>query len=340
MLFGFALTALFVPDWSGAATTPRWALAAVVLPLLMRRNGAPFTAAHLFGLLFVVYAATSVLWAPQKWEAIDALLKLIVLAEAFILGSQMEDIRPIVAGAAIGLGVSSAVILLGIQVPQTSDYPAGLFVNSNALGEIAALVLAGAIVHRIWFAVPMIAPALIASHCRGAFLALAGAAIIWVWSRSKPVAVALAIIGIASAAWMGSSESAQQRLDMWAAIVPQLTVMGKGIGSFYTLYPLYSPFDTLLQRPEHLHNDWLEFTFELGIIGTVLYAAFVWSARSVIIAVVAVEAIFGFPLHLAATAVIGGILSGHAVRDRAGVRDSIAQWRNAVFPRGGLRLAS
>jgi len=340
VLFGFVLTALFVPDWSGAATTPRWALAAVVLPLLMRRNGSPLFAAHLFGLLFVAYAAASVLWSPQKWEAIDALLKLIVLAEAFILGSQIEDIRPIVAGAALGLGVSSAVILLGVQVPQTSDYPAGLFVNSNALGEIAALVLAGAIVHRIWFAVPMIAPALIASHCRGAFLALGAAGIIWVWSRSKPVAVALVIVGIATAAWMGSSESAHQRLDMWGAIVPQLTAMGKGIGSFYTLYPLYSPFDTLLQRPEHLHNDWLEFTFELGIIGTVLYAAFVCSARSVVLAVLVVEAIFGFPLHLAATAVLGGILSGHAVRDRAGVRDSLAQWRGAVFPRDGFRLAS
>lgn len=340
MLFGFALTALFVPDWSGAATTPRWALAAVVIPLLMRRNGAPFTAAHLFGLLFVAYAAASVLWAPHKWEALDALLKLIVLAEAFVLGSQMRDIRPVVAGSALGIGVSSAVIVLGIHVPQTSDYPAGLFVNSNALGEIAALVLAGALIHRIWWAVPLIAPALIASHCRGAFLALAGAAIIWVWARSKPVAIALVIIGIASAAWMGSSESAQQRLDMWAAIVPQLTAIGKGIGSFYTMYPLYSPFDTLLQRPEHLHNDWLEFAFELGVVGAILCSAFLWSARSIVLAVLVVEAIFGFPLHLAATAVLGGIMSGHAVRDRRSVRDSLAQWRGAVFPRGGLRLAS
>jgi O-antigen ligase len=339
VLFGFVLTALFVPDWSGAATTPRWTLAAVVLPLLLR-DRIKFTAAHMFGLLFIAYAASSVLWSPQKWEAIDALLKLIVLAEAFVLGSQMDDIRPIVAGAALGLGVSSAIILLGIPVPQTSDYPAGLFVNSNALGEIAALVLVGAMVHRIWWAVPLIAPALIISHCRGAFLALAGATIIWVWARSKPVAVALVIIGVASAAWMGSSESAQQRLDMWAAIVPQLTAMGKGIGSFYTLYPLYSPFDTLLQRPEHLHNDWLEFAFELGVVGAVLCSAFLWSARSVVLAVLAIEAVFGFPLHLAATAVLGGILSGHAVRDRRSLRDSLAQWRGAVFPRGGLRLAS
>jgi O-antigen ligase len=340
VLFGFALTALFVPDWSGAATTPRWALAAVVLPLLMRRNGAPFTAAHMFGLLFVAYAAASVLWAPHKWEALDALLKLIVLAEAFVLGSQMNDVRPVVSGAALGLGVSSAVIVLGIQVPQTSDYPAGLFVNSNALGEIAALVLVGALVHRIWWAVPLIAPALIASHCRGAFLALAGAAIIWVWSRSRSVAVALVIIGLAAAAWMGSSESAQQRIDMWAVIVPQLTVMGKGIGSFYTLFPLFSSFDTLLQRPEHLHNDWLEFAFELGVVGAVLCSAFLWSARSIVLAVLVVEAIFGFPLHLAATAVLGGIMSGHAVRDRRSLRDSLAQWRGAVFPWQGLRIAS
>lgn len=335
MLFGFVLTALFVPDWSGAATTPRWALAAVVLPLLLRKDGIRFTAAHLFGLLFVAYAAASVLWAPQKWEAIDALLKLVVLAEAFVLGSQMKDIRPVVAGAALGLGVSSAVILLGIQVPQTSDYPAGLFVNSNALGEIAALALVGAVVHRLWWGVPLVLPALVASHCRGALLALAGAFIVWLWSKSRLASAAMAGAGIALAAWMGAaSESAHLRLEMWGAIVPHITVMGKGLGSFYTLFPLYSPFDTLLQRPEHLHNDWLEFAFELGIVGAVLSAAFLWSARSVILAVLVVEAIFGFPLHLAATAVLGGIMSGHAVRHRVGVRDSIAFCRDFLFGRG------
>lgn len=340
MLFGFALTALFVPDWSGAATTPRWALAAVVLPLLMRKSKAEFTAAHLYGLLFVAYAAASVLWSPQKWEAADALLKLIVLAEAFVVGSQMEDIRPIVKGAALGLGVSSALILLGVDVPHTSDYPAGLFVNSNALGEIAAVALVGAFVHRVWWAFPLILPALYASHCRGAFLALAGAFIVWLWPRSKPIAALLCVAGIVLAAWMGTTTgSAQQRIEMWTAVIPQLTLAGKGIGSFYTLFPLYSPFDTLMQRPEHLHNDWLEFTFELGIVGTVLYSAFLWSARSVALAAIAVEAFFGFPLHLAATAVLGGILSGHSARYRLGLRDSFAFGRSFLFDRDGLGRA-
>lgn len=331
MLFGFLLTALFVPDWSGAATTPRWALAAVVLPLLLRGAKAEFTAPHLFGLLFVAYAALSVSWSPHQWESIEALIKLVVLAEAFVLGSQMDDIKPIVGGAALGLGLSSAMVLLGIQASQTSDYPAGLFVNSNALGEVAAVAVAGAIVHRVWWAVPLILPALIAAHCRGAFLALAGAFIVWLWSRARLAAAVLAVAGIALAAWMGSSDSAQQRLEMWGAVVHQLTLSGKGIGSFYTLYPLYSPFDTLLQRPEHLHNDWLEFTFELGIVGTVLYAAFLWSARSIVLVVLGIEAVFGFPLHLAATAVLGGLLSGHSARNGLPVRDLLAYWRNFLF---------
>jgi O-antigen ligase len=335
VLFGFLLTALFVPDWSGAATTPRWALAAIVLPVLMRTARVEFTAAHLFGLLFVAYAALSAMWSPNQWESIDALIKLIVLAEAFIVGSQMNDIRPIVAGAALGLGVSSAVILLGIPVAQTSDYPAGLFVNSNALGEIAAVALVGAFVHRIWWAFPLVLPALVAAHCRGAFLALAGAFIVWLWPRSKLAAAALAVAGIAVAAWMGTSDSAQQRLEMWGAVLHQLTLAGKGIGSFYTLYPLYSPFDTLLQRPEHLHNDWLEFTLELGIVGTVLYAAFLWSARSIVLVVLGIEALFGFPLHLAATAVLGGILSGHSARHRLSVRDCLAYGRGFLFFRDG-----
>jgi O-antigen ligase len=333
VFFGFALTALFVPGLTGAATAPRWALAAVLLPIFLKGAEFKFTMAHLFGLLFLAYAALSVSWSPNVWESFDVLIKLIVIAEAFALGSSLGSADRIVAGAVWGIGLSSLLILLDADVPRTSDWPAGLFVNSNALGEIAALVLVAAVARRIWWAIPLILPALIASHCRGAMLAVAGGAVIWMWGRSRIAAVAMAGAGVAVIVGLGAASSVQQRLDMWFSVLPGLSAFGHGLGSFYTLYPLYSPFDTLLQRPEHLHNDWLEFAFELGIVGAGLCAAFLWSARSVILAVLAIEACFGFPLHLAATAVLGGILSGHAALGRDGLRGHVVAWRG-IFRHG------
>lgn len=420
--FSFLLSVLFIPGITGAGTTPRWALAAVCLPILLHccRPGVPvlgvlgfdshrlglqlreshgtryggstplgnaFTTAHIFGLLFLCYAALSLTWTPQLGDGLDALVKLVVIAEAVWLGSLLEDLKPIIIGFGLGMWVNPALMLLGVDIPHTSDGPAGLFVNSNVLGEIAALVLCAAVFYRgehavhgipgiwrgmsnwrsahsraalhralpLWWLIPGILPALYLSHCRSAFLAVAGTVVIWLWSKScvavastrfdftvpallrwiaarfaMYMVVVLGGLGIGAVLLIGSPSSIQQRLDMWGAVLPQLTFFGHGLGSFYTLYPLYSPFDTLLQRPDHLHNDWLEWWFELGAIGIVLCAAFLWSARSTILAALTIEALFGFPLHMAATAVLGGIVAGHAVRGRAGLRNGLAAWRALV----------
>ena len=44
----------------------------------------------------------------------------------------------------------------------------------------------------------------------------------------------------------------------------------------------------------------------------------------------AIEACFGFPTHMAATAVLGGLVAGHAVRGRADVRDTFAHCRDSI----------
>lgn len=339
LIFAFVFSVLFIPGITGAATTPRWAWAAVVLPLLLRP--VKLTTAHLCGLAFVFYAAISVAWS-HPYDGLSGLFQLIILAEAFWFGSQLEDLKQVTIGFGLGIWFSS-VVLCGIPVPAASDH-AGLFGNSNVLGELSALVLVLAASQRIWWLVPGLLPALLLSHCRGALLAVAGAFAIWLWGKSRLATGVLVVTAGAFVLMSGSLPSIQQRLDMWSGVVSHLTFFGHGLGSFYTLYPLYSPFDTLLQRPEHLHNDLLELIFELGFVGAIAISAFAIStlvlkgnrAIKLCLSALAIEALFGFPLHTAVTAVLGGIIAGHAVRNRVDIRDMLASWRVSVCGRNEL----
>lgn len=327
----FALTVLLVPGIAGGGTTPRWALAAIVLPLLIPNKRTPFTSAHLFGLLFLGYAAVSVTWS-HHWDGLDALIKLVVIAEAFVLGSKLDDIRPVIIGCGLGIWSSSLVIVAGLPVPMAPGVTnAGLFVNSNSMGEIAGLVLVAAIVHRVWWLVPGIVPAFVMAGCRGAFVGVACAFGVWLWGKSKLWASALGVWALVALSFMAESSTAQERIAMWDDMLPHLTIAGHGLGSFFSQFPLYtSTVDTTQLRPEHLHNDWLEYLFETGA-GTVLLLAFLWCCRSLVLVALVATACFGFPLHVAATAVLGGIVAGHAVRGRAHLRDDVAAWR--VFQR-------
>ena len=181
MIFGFILCTLIIPGISGAGTSPRWALAGIVLPILLLMNSREahsadgsgfsrdvarmagqenkgstpavphsrghFTSAHAFGLIFLWCAAISISWSAQVYDGLDALFKLIVIAQAFVLGSRLTDLKPTIIGFGLGIWVSSLVILFGIDVPHTTDN-AGLFVNSNSMGEIAGLVLVAAVFYR------------------------------------------------------------------------------------------------------------------------------------------------------------------------------------------------
>lgn len=326
-VFSFLLSVLFIPGLSGAATTPRWALAAVMLPLLLRP--VKLTTAHLCGLVFIWYAAISVTWS-HPYDGLNGLFQLVVAAEAFWLGSQLKDLKPVAIGFGLGMWVSSAVMLCGIPVPSSTEH-AGLFSNSNVMGEIAALSLVAALSCRLWWLIPGILPALWLAHSRGAFAALACVGLAWVWGRSRVWAVFGALAGLGALVYLSHGSSATDRMNMWSAVLPHLTILGHGLGSLYTLLPLYMPgVDSLNIRTDHLHNDWLEYVFETGA-GSIFLFAVVILSRSFIVGAFAVEALFGFPMHTATTVVLGSIAAGYTVRNRPALRDVWAAWRGILL---------
>lgn len=327
------LTVLFVPGISGAGTVPRWGFAAIALPLIISRVTSPFTDAHVFGLAFLLYAAISVLWS-HPYDGLDALIKLIIIAQAFVLGTKLESFKPVIIGFGLGIWVNSALMLAGFDLPHTEQISAGLFVNTNVLGEIAGLVLVAAIIYRIWWLVPGILPAFWMAQCRGAFVAVGCAGLIWLWPRSRTMVIGIAIVTTIAIFNMPIDlRSMQQRFQMWGDILPHLTVLGSGLGSTFSAYPLYASMDTLAMRPEHLHNDWLEYAFELGVVGSAALLGFLACTRSIVLATLFIEACVGFPLHMVATAILGSIVAGHAARSRPCLRHHLATWRISLRAR-------
>ena len=343
---GFLATALYWPGVSGAATTPRWSALFLLVPWIIRGDRIKNASPYVWGGAFFLYAVASLCWTPQLLDGIQQVFLLMILASLFWFGSEINNPRPLYVVSTIGVSLSSAVALLQFSgfhpVPDFGpDWaPSGLFVNPNFLAEAAALLVVAAAAERMWWALPILAPALILPQARGAILAVAVAALVKFrsvrWLIIAGIALALSYVAAHMITDYGSSE----RLAIWQSAVNGLTVVGHGIGSFWSSYP---PFDLRVSPnsyPEHAHNELLHIAFELGLPGVICALGFCLSLcgplntpRLVLIAFLT-EACLAFPTHLPATAAIGLILAGYAVRDRYLLRDSV------LFRRVCVRVGS
>ncbi len=339
---GFLVSSLYWPGIAGAASTPRWAALFIIVPLLLtdRRPAAP----HWAMVAFVAIAAASLFWTPAPIDGIGELFVFVMGAALLFLGSQTDDLRPFFIGCVAGLGISSVVCIaqaLGwhpMAERAVAPAPFGLFVNGNYLAEAAALVLVAAVAERMWWAIPVLAPSLILPHARGAALAVAVAAVAYFWNKSRAVSVALCLSIVLISVWVVQhmDSAASERLTIWQSTMTGLTFWGHGIGSFWSVYPTFDQGAIIDSMPAHPHNEFLHIAFELGVPGVLAALVFclmmagpIDTPRLVLVALL-VEACLAFPLHLPATAAIGFIAAGHAVRSRYLLRDSLMRGRGII----------
>ncbi len=350
LILAFLATVAYVPGIPGAAVTGRWAVLALAVPLLFPAM-VRVTVGHLALLLFVLGSALSLAWSPAIFAAVPALVYLLVFAGLFCVGSELPSLRPVYAGAALGLVPSSLVAIsqhwfgwsgvlqYGCVPASFCTVPAGLFFNPNFMAELAVLVCAGLIAERMWWGLPLIAPAMLLPGARGALLALGFALLVWTGRRWV---MALGALGLALAVAVAIQsgfrvQSVAERFALWRDTLDGLTVFGSGIGSFYTLYPSFATrTDTLFARSDHVHNDGLELIFEAGL-GAALFAVVVLCAfrygrdlgARLVFTGFCVIAAFGFPLHLPATVLLGALAAGHLCADgpRMGV---VLDWRRSL----------
>lgn len=385
--FGFLLAVAYCPFIEGAAATPRWLLLAMVVPaalviLLLVGRTVEVTAAHIAGGALLGWAVLSMAWSETHYDSMDALWKLMLLGGCFALGSSVQvwpkdspsiwigdDWRPFLGGCALGLGVSSGLVLVeaatGWHVEMLSGARAvtpyaALFGNRNYLAEAAALVLVGLVATeglfsgrrwpsvRFWLLAGCLVPALAFTHARGALLALLVAlgVMFWPdrWHRYRWPVVALSIAAFCGMAYLWSGQSSvEDRLHIWADAVRGLSLFGHGIGSFGGTLPQFAYYtDPMVVRQVYAHNDLLQVAYELGLPGLVLALAFIWlvlqsdrSERFVFLALI-VESIFAFPNHLPVTGAVGALLAGCSARSlpRFCVADVFG--RDRLYARFGL----
>lgn len=350
-LLGFAVTAAYWPGISGAATTPRWMVLMIGVPLLLFfADRIVMTLSHALGAVFVLWCLATLAWTPQIDEGIGEAIHLIVLAAAFALGSTVTNMRPLYAGAAVGVAISGAVATaehLGLLMLPAYGYPAGMFFNSNTMGETAALVVAACMASRLWWGAAFALPALILGNGRGPLLALVIVGFVGVWwlaKRARMPAVA-SIVGLvlivgafALAPFAWRSNSISHRLAIWSDTARAVTLTGHGLGSFWSEFPKTAVRTAMVDRsrPARAHNEALDIAFEVGIIGIALIAAFVLtlfgplSAERLVLIAVAVEACFAFPLHNPAAGFLAMVMAGSVARSGHRVIDAIGACRDRV----------
>lgn len=292
-LIGLSTTALWLPFLDSPAETPRWAALAVLAAAAMvreRLRDTPQPAINTVDWLVLglaAWLALSLAWTPNVRDGIDSMLKLLWLGCCYEVGRRTGDLRGLIAGVAIGLGISSAMSIYEVAtghklVVAETPQPAGLFVNSLSLSAAAAMALVGALALRMWWAAALVAPAALLSQGKATLLMLAGVTVwrLWVTGRPGPTMAGFAIIwsGAAGAVYLGrqgffTRGSFQERWDIYSDTFRNLTWSGHGVGSFRDQFPLWSTqIDTLRWRVEHAHSDWLHLIAEGGIIA-VAFAA-------------------------------------------------------------------
>lgn len=350
MIFGFLLAIAFDPYIYTGATDPRWALLAISLPILIATTPSNnFTVPHLLGLIFIAWASLTLTWTSNLWDGLGEMIHLFVCGLAIVYGSRLMTLEPLVKGLALGITISSLILLVPLLRFDSvvSIYPHGLFGNRNMLSEIAVLTALGLIAYRKWLYLPGLAPAIFyykpeiigGSLVRSAMLALCVGVIAFIWQWSRRAAL-LAMLFIAFAAFETLIHgwklgSIIERIEVWQAVWNGTNWLGHGIGSLFTLAPYLSAgWDTTVQRIDHAHNDFLEIAFELGFIGAGLYAGIIAYAvcaadrkiLPVLLGFLVISEV-AFPWHIPANAFVGALVIGHAIRDGKPVREFSYGWR-------------
>lgn len=276
LTYSFILAVLYWNGISGAATSPRWAFLAVVTPLFLffYKESFRFTLLHLIGLFFIVWCFVSLSWSFNKYDTIGALIKLLILAQVFILGSKLETLKYVFIGLAFGLFVSNFV-----------SFEAGLFVNRDVLSETALFILIGLLTYKLWWYSLLTLPSFIADYGhinRGIFLAGIVLFGIWIWNKSRLASLSVLFLLFVGCFLVYYFDyrlvSITERLEIWNNAFKGFSLLGHGYGTFQSAYPLYS--DGNLIRPRFAHNEFVGMLFETGIIGLSLAVWFCINAFS------------------------------------------------------------
>lgn len=350
-VIGLALMTAFWPGISGLATTPRWDVgAALALALFFGPHGRG-TPVHWIGLALIAWLTVTLAWSSAASDGSDEALKLVVAAVAFAWAATLDDIDPLIAGAAVGMAASSLIALaqwFNWQPVPSYGLIGGLFYNGDRLAEAGALVFAAALARRMWWAMPAVLPGMIFAESRVAFLAAIVALAFWIWTEGQRferfvliMIAAYVMLGAAMLSPFWLTGGFAERAELYGFTVTHLTWLGHGLGSFVDS-GLTLGSGASFTRPEHPHNEWLWLAYEGGLpaVGAGLACAVaLWRAAGavplrVVLVALLVQSVFFMPFHDPASVIFAAVVAGHLVgadaRLRAAADDGGGRVREGV----------
>ncbi len=348
---------VFVPNFTGAAIPTGWAVLWGIVPLFLAVRRIHFSSLNLFGLLILGFAGLTFFWTTAPYDGVYAFAQIAAFALCVVLGSTLRDLKPLYVGMAFGLLVNDAIAIaqwLEWSAIGEMSRPAGLFVSKDVLGEISALLLIAFVGRRMWVFCPLTLPGIVLTGSRGALLALGVAVLVWTKSRLlMAFVVGLLLAAVAATFWTGYRvDTLLERWAMWREVFPQLDLFGHGLGSFGRL-----TFGQNAIRPDHLHNDYLEFGFELGLVPLALAGLFFvrclraprlpeHAVLSAFLVLATVEMPFHVPPECFLGGLVAGFIGGHGSvvcdlrsRGRSDQFTGLQNRRSQTYPAGGGSLS-
>lgn len=319
-LVGLLLPVAMLPGLMSAGTVPRWTVLAFLVPLMLYWVDWRRVPHKVLLVSILAYAAASLYWIEVVPDGQLELFRLTLLLAVFCVGSVCVSIERCLTLMAVGVAMTLPLVILqtlGFSgIPQTAP-PAGLFLNKNVLAESAALLLIAMLYLRWWVLSLVLFLIVVLAKEKAAYVGLVAAAIVYVFPRYRIAAYLLIAASAVGVGLLISTPSALDRLDIWQDTVNGVTAFGQGVGSFYSMFPYAATHSNVIViRPEHAHNEYLHFLFELGA-GSLLISALAYYAlrgmleleRLLLVFVMAV-AVFAFPLHMPLTAFVAALVAG------------------------------
>ncbi len=337
MLLMTFLTSVAYDPWSASqASVGRWlVLAAATAACLWGVRLRPGVG-HWLGLAFAAYAAASVLWAPSPLDGVHHAAEVALLGAVFCCGAAATEYR---RGVATGLGLAclvQATFLLaqldGLELVMRAygSLRPGLFLNRDTAAEfgVASLILLAMLQMWIWVPAAAVCAFLPGSHA--AYVALGVAATLWALPRVSAaakgtilIALPLVVVALILYEWSPGApvDRVGTRLEYWQAVIPWITLFGRGAGSLAALFP----------NLEYAHDEYAQLAFEYGagalFLAALLVRALLSGPEPERLALVAllVCALTWAPFHFPASAMLVALLAGRL----CGERDRVLRARRA-----------
>ncbi len=336
-----------MPTLLSAAFVPRLAVIAVGVPVVCDMSVWSVDATvrvALLGLLLVSVASLGL--SPDPLAGFRDVIFLMFLCGAFIMGSSLDRIDGVMLGLGLGLGVSSLMCVpqwFGVSLVPQAAVPAGLFYNSEVLGEFSALILIWSLLRPVPLIAALALVPVLLCGSRVALVSLA-VALFYAWRPGWRVLVGVTVACTAAAivALVGTGDvkfhSAGLRGVIWGATAMAITPWGNGLGWFQAAHP----------SEQYAHSDVLQAMAELGVGSVFLFALAVIAlmrqrgnhAERATFVGVCVQAAISFPLHLPASGFLAAVLAGYlacggdrlCARERIGGTDDGAgvRWNPAA----------